>query len=80
MFDIFHPVACPDCGHNLRQSNAIRVEFSDGERTINEALSQTTEDGALIDPTGQVAIGQHAGSYCDACDVLLDELEEEEDQ
>lgn len=69
-----HPIVCEVCGADLCEPDSIVIHFSDGEKEVNTVKSCVNNDGHLVDPTGQVMIGMHAGSYCAACDELLDEL------
>lgn len=77
-YEKFHDTHCPACDADLTQPQAIVVEFTDGTKTLNNVRSQVSAEGLLDDPTGQIGIGQHAGSYCAACGELLDELESED--
>lgn len=67
-----HDTTC-GCGHDLTQAGAIDVHFSDGNQETNQVDSQVDSSGVLEDLTGQIGIGQHAGSYCAECGELLDE-------
>lgn len=74
MYTIYHHLTCEHCGADLTTPGAIKVEFNDGHSTTNTAIPSFIEkSGRLSDPTKQVSIGNHAGSYCASCEELLDE-------
>lgn len=76
-FSKYHSTICEICGSNLCEPKSVIVHFSDGNNETNSILSQVDASGLLADPTRQISAGMHAGSYCAACDGLLDELLED---
>jgi len=72
VYEYHYDVTCPECGADLRQEGAVTVSFSNGDRVTHEDPSQLDEDGKLLDPSGMVAAGYHAGTECTKCKENLD--------
>ncbi len=75
MRTILHPRKC-DCGKDLTQLHSVKVHCSlVGGHEFDVYSSVDEETMELNDSQGYVRDGHHAGSFCQGCDGLIEELE-----
>lgn len=73
-YSVRHDTRCAHCNADLTQPSSIRVHISTGGHEF-DVLSRVDSDGCLIDADRLVENGYHAGSWCVACDELIEEVE-----
>ena len=74
IFKVEHPLKC-SCGADLTKLGSIMVSFLCANHPIDNYPSQVDRKGILEDTEdGLIANGNHAGSWCDACGAIIEEL------
>jgi hypothetical protein len=75
-YTVIHETACSGCGVDLTQLDSVQVHYSVKDEEFDR-FSYVNPDGRLVDVSGMIASGFHAGSYCSVCGEPLEELVEE---